>query len=111
MMVVYHEYISSHSHAVDVSSSQPSPACFNSISLSLSLSLSQTLVSLTVDSSFKNFLTFLESKPACLGMTLEQLLSVPLKRVIIITPRVNPSKFHANALVLTPIQKAIMYVS
>jgi hypothetical protein len=57
MMVVYHEYISSHSHAIE------------------------TLVSLTVDSSFKDFLTFLESKPACLGMTLEQLLSVPLKRI------------------------------
>ena len=78
MMVVYHEYISSHSHAMEVSCPQPVLA---TLTMAPPSPPPQTLVSLTVDSSFKHFLSFLESKPACLGMTLEQLLSVPLKRV------------------------------
>lgn len=57
MMVIYHQYISNHSHAME------------------------TLISLNADPSFKSFLSCLEAKPACLGMTLDQLLSVPLTRI------------------------------
>jgi hypothetical protein len=95
MMVIYHQYVSNHTHAMD------------------------TLLSLSAEPSFKSFLSSLESKPVCLGMTLEKLLAVPLKRIAIYiqdlqelhahTPQehVDYDTLHELREDLTNIQKAM----